>query len=149
MLKSKISGTIAIPEIDLTDSIKHIGNKIIIPLLQDGIDTNTDINGNRFPPVENSTLRAKRKKGHGDQTLVDEGLLIDSFRFRKRGKSGGEIFIKDSRKDIANRLQINGVGRKKKKFKFFGISDGMEKEAHDYLEGEIKEKIRNARPRRL
>lgn len=58
-----------------------------------------------------------------EHPLIDTGYLVDPrSRDIKIKDNVGEITIKAKRKEIAMDLQINGVGKRRKKFYFFGIS---------------------------
>lgn len=141
MFKAKITNRINFPEVDLVPSLQKIAKKIVIPLLKDGILTNNDIYGKNFPKLSKGTIKRKKHS----RALQSEGKLFNSFKSKKEG----DIVIvyidsKDNRDEIAEYLQIDGVGKNKKKFKFFGVTDGMEADALDFIKKEIKRWVNRA-----
>lgn len=150
------------------DDLLYIANRIIVPLLVKGIDDQVTITGGSFPALEPATIERKSQKtlksrakahktakkhganldmlskvvrGISNKTLIDTGTLRKSFMVKKDFnlvQKAVEITINDDRKEIGGYLQIEGVGKKKKKFHFFGITDGMEKNAFDYMKKQIK-----------
>jgi len=129
-------------DFDFSPELKEAAENIIIPLLEEGIATNTDINGGRFPSLEKSTILSK---GHS-RPLIDTGVLSRSFVSVSRGKSERQVVIDDSRasggagnNEIAFNLQIKGVGHKKKTFLFFGLTKGMVLDIYKLFENKLKE----------
>ena len=137
MIKAKITGQIKFPPIDVDDDIEFVAKKIVIPLLRDGIDRNEDVNGSRFPPLEPGTAKAK---GHS-RPLVDTGLLRKSFKWKKVSKNNYLVYLNKLREKIAEYLQIDGVGRNKKKFKFMAVSKRMELDSIVYMQDKINAAI--------
>lgn len=133
-LKIKIKTKIKFPtNFDFTSELQSIARKVIIPLIKAGIETGTDIFGKRFPELEESTRKSKQRRGADHRALIDTTELYNSFTYRVKGRNRVLVFIKPSgtpaRNEVAKYLQIEGVGRKKKKFHFFGVTDGMERDA--------------------
>ena len=79
------------------------------------------------------------------KTLIETGELLRSFLFKKRGKDTVIIYLNSKRADIGKYLQIDGVGKKKKHFNFFGINSDMEAKAIQYMKNKIKEGLRSGR----
>ena len=75
------------------------------------------------------------------KTLIQTGKLLTSFFYKKVGKDTVKITLKDNRLDIGGYLQYDGVGKKKKKFLFFGVSKEMEEEAIKYMAQKITEQL--------
>jgi len=136
------------PDLDFTETLKEIADKIILPDIRLGINTSVGFDQKPFPELEASTKAAKadarskaRKAGGllkaglsggraGGQTLVDTGELRDRSMFSEKvAKNHVRIGIADGRNKIAYYLQEEGVGKKKKKFNFFGISQRAEFQA--------------------
>lgn len=153
----QIKGTLAYPPVRVEPLLNHIAKNIVVKLLKAGIDKNVDIHGKAHPDLEDSTVNGKaRKRTTGgsassyakgkspDHPLVDEGVLYESFITDKSGDVI-TIGIGEERNDIAKMLQIDGVGRKKKKFKFFGVTDGMEKDSMSYVTKMIKKWMKEVR----
>ncbi len=130
MLKVSVKTDIKFPKLNLSKQLDHIADKYIIRGLKDGIRSGVDVEGKSFP-----------KTNQPNPTLRKTGLLLDSFKkFGARNKR--IVRIKVGRRDIAKYLQIDGVGRSKKKFKFFGVTDWMEDKAIKYMNREIKKLIK-------
>ncbi len=140
MIKCKITNTIKMPQLSLHQQLKPIADKIVIPLLRDNIEANWDIYGKCHPALEASTIK---KKGHS-HPLIDTGLLKDSFKSYQSRRDEVQVRVKSGRRKIAEYLQIKGVGRKKKKFEFFGVTQGMERDALRFMSKAIARMIRNA-----
>jgi hypothetical protein len=83
--------------------------------------------------------------GMSFKTLIDTGKLISSFVSRLSGKNKVIVTIQGDRKKVGEFLQIKGVGKKRKKFNFFGISTRMEQDAMNYMKRRINEAIANVR----
>lgn len=120
--------------------------QLVVADILAGIAQSKAISGGSLPSLEPSTIAAK---GH-EKPLVDKGKLSDEFTYRrvnmyradkaeitikpvtapasrkpKKTKSGRNARgqAQDTPRDqVAFYLQVEGVGRKKKKFPFFGIS---------------------------
>ena len=137
--------TIKLPNLDFTETFEEIAEKIIRPDMRFGINRGIGIDGAPFPALEPSTLAAKlgarssaRKSGglkksglasSGKQTLVDTGQLRDSFESEKVKRNHIRIRIGGNRQQVGYYLQVAGVGKAKKKFNFFGISQRAEFQA--------------------
>ncbi len=134
MIKMKVEKNIKFPKIDIDKDIAVVANKIVIPLLTHGIDSNTDINGNKHPDLEPTTIRRK----HHSRPLIDTGALRKSFKHRKISENKHIVFINAFRNKVGEYLQIDGVGKKKKHFKFMATTDKMEKESMIYIKDKIK-----------
>lgn len=143
MIKTDIKFNVSIPNFDFKKDLKVIADNIVIPELSLGINNQVDINGTTLPALEHSTLKIKAKKGQSLKTLIAEGKLFRSFISRETN-NGALVTINEERKDIGGYLQNDGVGKKKKKFKFFGVTKGMEDASIRYIKKRIKE-ILNAK----
>lgn len=165
MIKADIKYNIKFPKEFVTqDDMVHIAEKIFIPLMRNGINTGVGVDGARFPEPENKR-RSQQKIlkrtftksgnirsgainkiggsgliGFSKKILIDTGKLFSSFRSKRRGKSVVNVELSGDRVDIGKYLQIDGIRTKRgiKYYKFFGISDGMEKDAMEYAKGKIK-----------
>lgn len=136
MLEAYGKGSIDFPEeIISQDDLAYLAERVFIPLLQKGIDLRTDIDGNSFPALEASTIKAK---GH-DRPLIETGKLRISFISNAKGKNSVVITLKGNRYDIGKYLQIDGVRSRHgtKYFRFFGITEGMQHNAEEYLLAKI------------
>ncbi len=134
MIQAKIINKINFPEITLQEDLENIAKNIIIPDIEMGIDNAMAINGGSLPENEPETIK---RKGHSRQ-LIDTGTLRSSFFYRTLGKNKVIISIKGDRKEIGSYLQNDGVGKKKKFYRFFGIS----RDAYDSSIGYISKKIK-------
>ena len=152
MIVAKIRGKVRFPVLNLDKELKYISDRIIIPLIQTGIHKSMDVEGRSLPHLETNTVRMKRKKGlpSPHQPLVAMGILRNSFKSRRGGMNRRTVYINDRRRDIARYLQIDGIRSRagRKFFKFFGVTEGMEKDALLYLRTIIKRKLKNAGFRR-
>ena len=147
-IETKSRLTIKLPDLDFTQTFKEIADKIIIPDIQLGINRSMGIDGKPFPALEPATVagktgaRKKARKGGGlksagvsgarggSQQLVDTGELKDrSMESVQIARNHIRILIGPGRNKIAYYLQITGVGKKRKKFNFFGISQRAEFQA--------------------
>lgn len=79
------------------------------------------------------------------KTLIETGKLIRSFYSENLGKGSVRITLKADRKDIGKYLQIDGIGKAKKHFNFFGINPKMENKAMAYIKNKIDEAIKNGK----
>ena len=84
------------------------------------------------------TIEQSGLSGFSNKTLIVTGKLKSSFRSKKVGKDTVEITLRDERKEIGEYLQITGVGKKGKKFQFFGISTQMENDAIEWIKEKLK-----------
>lgn len=153
--------------------LKRIADSIFIPAMQRYIDQQTAITGGNYPALEPETIARKAgqiykrnftKKGNlrntaikriesgglggfSNKTLIQTGKLIRSFFSINKGKNSVVISIKPDRKDAAKALQIDGVGNKKKKFYFFGITKDMERDAINYMKEKMGAGVYGSRSR--
>ena len=146
---------IKLPSLDFTKTFEDIADKIIRPDIRFGINRGIGIDGAPFPPLEPSTIAAKlgarksaRKTGglkqaglasSGKQTLVDTGTLRESFEQETIKRNHVRVRIGGDRAQVGYFLQIAGVGKKKKKFNFFGISQRAEFQAISKMKQSLKE----------
>ena len=143
----KTSVKIKLPKLDFTKVLQEVAEKIVIPDMRLGINRSVGIDQKPFQPLEASTLARKsgvrksaKSKGGlgkvglaggrgGTQTLVDTGALRESFASHRIKTNHVRINIGPEREQVGYFLQVAGVGRKKKKFNFFGISQRAEFQA--------------------
>lgn len=133
MINIEIKDTIKFPDTIATQKhLSHIADRIIIPMIQEGIDKRTDVEGNTFPKLSPVTIAMKGN----DRPLIETGRLRRSFYSKEQGKNAVIVTLTSDRKDIGKKLQIEGVDSRSgvKFFKFFGITDGMEQNAMDYMQ---------------
>lgn len=161
---------IKMPEwkLDFTDELLQIAKTIVIPDMQGGINRSIGIDGEPFPALEPSTIAQKKgarkrnsserrqiKKatdvtvksgllggGGGTKPLIDTGKLRDAFLFKRTGPNRVTISINSDRDEIAGYLQVTGVGKKKKKFNFFGMSERAELQAISFMRRSIGELLK-------
>lgn len=132
----------------------------------EGITRRKAITGGDLPQLEPETIMRKMH----DHQLVDKGLLSDGYTYQRLNQwrlDTGRITIKPltaatvnksnyrqtradkgaprdrPRDEVAYDLQMIGVGKKKKKFLFFGISKDAEGKILD-LAGELIQKALEA-----
>lgn len=153
--------------------LKRIADSIFIPALQRYIDQQTAITGGNYPALEPETIARKSGQiykrnftqkgsirntaikriesgglgGFSNKTLIQTGKLIRSFFSINKGKNSVVISIKPDRKDIGKYLQIEGIGNKRKKFYFFGITKDMERDAINYMQEKLRILINGSRSR--
>jgi len=139
MIKAKITGKLNFPNVKFGKELKHIADKIFIPFMALHIEKGKALTGAAYPPLEVSTLKQKKNR----KTLIESGKLRRSFRSRRRGTNTVIIDLTADRAEVGESLQIDGVGRRRKKFIFFGINKEMEKRAIDHINFEIRKAIRN------
>jgi hypothetical protein len=168
MIKTEIKQKIVFPKEFLTqDDLLQIGKTIFVPLLGAGIDAGIGVDGRKLPEPEKSTIKStmgkmKRQiftkkgnirasaiskigssglRGFTKRVLVETGKLRRSFFAKKSGKYGVTVSILGDRKEIGGYLQFDGIKTKhgRKFYNFFGITDGMEKDAMDYAKTKISE----------
>lgn len=143
MIKIEVKNNIKFPiddiKVNLSNELYEVANSVVVPLLKDLIRTSTAVDGSNFPKLEKSTIK---KKGN-DKQLIDTGLLLNSFK-AYREKAGSVIVrIKSGRRDVGSILQNEGVGKRKKKFFFFGITDGMEADCMRKMKSILKRVLKN------
>lgn len=158
MFEVKTKMTIKLPDLDFTKTFEDVSRLVIIPDIRLGINRGIGVDGQEFPPLEPSTLlqksgarkRALKSGGKlgtaglaggrgGTQTLVNTGLLRESFEYQRVATNHVRISISDVRSEIGKFLQIDGVGKKKKKFFFFGISQRAEFQAVALMRARLAE----------
>ena len=142
MITATVRGKIKFPKFNFQNDLMVIAQRIVIPLMAQGIESNRDIEGKAFPPNELATI--KRKKS--DSPLIDTGTLRSSFKHKRRGKSAVVVYLNQSRAKIGKYLQIDGIRSKrgKKYFNFFGITEGMSANAMSYMRNKIWKAIKRA-----
>lgn len=157
MIQVKTRMTIKLPDLDFTKTFQEVAKDIICPDMRLGINRGIGVDGAQFPALEPSTLarksgvRVKATKSGGKlstaglaggrggtQTLVDKGILRESFEYETVGKNHIRIFVGALRKEVGDILQLKGVGKKKKKFLFFGISQRAEFQAIAKMKGQLR-----------
>ena len=139
MIKGSIKGTLNFPKLQFQSDLLHIGQKIFIPFMVKFLDDGKHLSGNAYPELEPQTLSSKK----GPRTLVETGKLRKSFRAKTVGKDAVRVDLLPQRSEIGKHLQIEGVGKKKKKFLFFGINKEMEKRAIDFMKLKIRRAVKN------
>lgn len=140
-----IKNNIKFPKIFLRDDLKFIADRIFIPSIQRNIYAQVTLDEKPLPELEPSTVAIKKRKGLRPEKLIAEGKLVRSFFSENKGQNAVIVTLNSDRKDIGGYLQLEGVGKKKKKFNFFGISSRMERDAINYLKKRIKEIIKNGK----
>lgn len=167
MFKVDVKSNLSVPTLLLKKDLEYIADRIIIPHLQRGIHNQVQIDNTPFPALEPKTIQRKTgailkstftKKGNirpaaikkvgaggltgfSSKTLIETGALVASFIRKSGSKDTVTVTMTSNRKDIGKYLQIDGVGKKKKKFLFFGVSDIMESQAMSYIRKRIKDEI--------
>lgn len=151
MITVQIKSKIGFPNINVTlrKELKASA-RVIVGDMVNRIDQGVGIDGRSLPSLESKTVRQRSKSTRTKkdsskllkrrtsnlnpfQPLVQTGQLRSSFRIKKKGTSVF-VFLRDPRtgSSIGNRelgdiLSNKGVGRKKKTFNFFGVSERSEK----------------------
>lgn len=168
MIFAQVKKNLTIPNLTFQKDLRIIADQIFIPMMQENIHKQTSLTGAPFPPLEPETIAKKQgtvlkrtftksgsirpgalktiaKAGLGSfssRTLIETGKLLRSFVSIPRGTSQVLITLTPDRKEIGEFLQIEGVGRKKKKFNFFGISKRMELSAMQYMRERIAQALK-------
>lgn len=130
-----------LPNLDFTSIMKDVASKIIIPDMRFGINRSIGIDNKPFPELEPVTVKQKAKRKAprgGTQQLVDTGQLRDAFTHSKRKRNHVRIRIKGERSEISKYLQVDGVGKRKKKFNFFGVSQRAELQSISLMGSRLK-----------
>lgn len=166
-----IKNTIKFPKLEFKKDLKFIADTIFIPEMIANIHRGEAIDGGAYPALDQKTIDRKKglivkrtftKKGNiragvekkiastglggfSAKTLIDTGKLVSSFFSKNFGKSAVIITLKDERKEIGQYLQIDGVGKKKKHFNFFGINLTMEDKAMAYMNKRVNEVVKNGK----
>jgi hypothetical protein len=159
MIQVSAKMRIKLPDLDFTQTFQEIARDIICPDMRGGINRGIGIDNAPFPALEPATVASKagaRKRAQkagtltqaglaggrkGTQTLVDQGILRESFEYETVSKNHIRIFVGALRANVAKYLQIDGVGNKKKKFNFFGISQRAELQAIAKMKGKLREAL--------
>lgn len=141
MLDVKVKYNINFPKIVLADDLLRVANDIIITDITRGILAQRSITGGSLPRNEDKTLERKRKLKQSGKSLLATRTLIKSFFAEKVDESKVKIKIREGRDDIAYYLQEVGIGKKKKKYEFFGISKNASDRVLKYMRKRIKEII--------
>lgn len=156
-LEASVRSRFKLPDLDFSKQLKNIADKIILTDIRFGINRSVGVDNQAFPVLEPATIARKagvrqtaRKSGGfakagvsgahgGSQPLVDTGRLskesMNSFQVERNHI---RISIDPSRSQIAYFLQVEGVGKKKKKFNFFGISQRAEFQAISKMKEALK-----------
>lgn len=145
-LKFRSKMTIKLPNLDFSDVLSDVANKVIIPDMRFGINRSVDIDNKPFPELEPTTIKIKAKRKAprgGSQPLVDTGQLRDGFLSRRIKKNHIRVSIKGERSEISKYLQVDGVGKARKKFKFFGVSQRAELQGISLMTQRLKRILRN------
>jgi hypothetical protein len=141
MMKMEIRGKFKFPNMDFSKELQLVAQRIIIPEIAGHIHEGTDINDIPYPPLADSTIKAK---GH-DRPLIgkDRELIRSPYYVVNKGKNTFVIGINSVRKKVAEYLQIEGVKSKKygkRFFNFFGINDVMLLKAKNIVNDAIKKR---------
>jgi len=148
MIRINVSGDVKFPDMDFTKDLQYIAEKIIIPEIAGHIQNGTDIQGNKYPSLAESTIKAK---GHPNPLIGKDRRLFSETMYQQTRKAKNEVLIriKAVRADIGRYLQIEGIRSKKippkRFFNFFGVNQIMEKKAVNYMKRIINERVNNAR----
>lgn len=156
-IEAKVTVDVKLPDLDFTKELQDIAENVILPDIRYGINRSVGIDQQPFPALEPSTLKQKaarrnssKKSGGvlkaglagargGSQQLVDTGELRDNSMSAERVKQNHvKIGFSASREKVAFILQEVGVGHKKKKFNFFGISQRAEFQAIAKIQSALK-----------
>lgn len=155
------------PKFNFQEDLKVVARQIIIPQLAENMDNQVGVDNRPYPMLEPETIARKQgqavsrvftksgnirattsKKigstglmGFSSKTLFETGKLFRSFISMPKGKSSVIVTLKSDRKEVGKALAIDGIGKKKKIFNFFGISTRMEESAMNYMIKRVKEAI--------
>ena len=142
MISATVRSNIRLPKFNFQKQLLLVAQRIVIPMLAHNIDSNRDLEGKKFPPLEPYTIR---KKGHA-KPLIETGALRSSFQYKRKGNASVKVYINDERNEIAKKLQIKGVDSKrgKKFFNFFGITEGMHADIMSFMHAQIQRTIKHA-----
>ena len=155
MIKTSSKLTIKLPNLDFTKNLMDIAKTVIIPDIRFGINRSVGIDNKPFPQLEPSTIAKKsgvRKRAiksgglkkqsvagarGGAKQLVDTGVLQESFEAERVKTNHVRISIDSDRDKIGYYLQKKGVGKKRKTFNFFGVSQRAELQSISKMKGAI------------
>lgn len=166
-----IKNTIKFPKLEFQKDLRFIADNIFIPEIQSNIHKGEAIDGGAYPALDQKTIDRKKGaivkrtftksgnirsgverkisstglSGFSAQTLIETGKLVRSFFSANFGKNSVKITLKDDRKKIGGYLQIDGIGKAKKHFNFFGINPKMEGQALAYIKNKINENIKSGK----
>lgn len=141
MIKASIKSTGDLPKINLSNELKYIAEKIIIPDIAGHIQEGKDITGKKYRPLAPATIR---DKGHERPLIGKQRRLFSSSTYdtKSKGKNKKIINIKPIRRKEAHYLQVEGVKSKafggRRRFNFFGVSKNAEKKSIRYLAAVIR-----------
>jgi hypothetical protein len=143
MYKIEIKGNLKFPDMDMTKTLEHIAEKIIIPEIAGHIIRGTDLDDIPYQPLAESTVK---RKGHDRPLIGEERRLFSASNYyiKSSGKNRIVIYIKAIRRDIAKYLQVEGVRSKeygKRFFNFFGVNKMMALKADNVMQKAIQDKI--------
>lgn len=148
MIKVETRFNFEVPNLDLKDEMKHIADRIFIPLLEEYIANEIDIDGMPYAENSESTNKTKKRKGYPLKTLTAEGLLRSAFRSKSVGDSVViNLSDRGNRREVGRILQNEGVRSKtygRRTFKFFGISEEMNEAGIKYILRVLEERLKNA-----
>ena len=140
MIKANVNFKFKVPNFDFSKELKFIAERIIIPDIAGHIQQGDSIEGVRYPPLADITIKIK---GHANPLIGEERRLFSSSTYHTIGQGKNKLIIriKAIRAEIGKFLQIDGVKSKqygKRYFKFFGVSKEAEREAIGFMAGKIK-----------
>ena len=141
MFNVQIKNTIKVPKAFVfVEDLEEVANRFIIPDILGRIVMQQDLRGTKYPPLAESTLKAKARKGLSLQVLTATGILRNSIFAKREGKTRVVIKIKPIRAQVGKILQVEGVRTKRGKrfFNFFGISTIAERKSLEFLRRKIK-----------
>ena len=146
MINVSIQSDLNFPELDFTEDLADIAQRIFIPIMQQNIEDGIAIDGSSFPELEKSTIKRKQRLGQGDKTLIATRDLIESFYSSAISRNTVVIALNYGRSAIGSYLQIAGIRSKAgtKYFNFFGVNQDMEDNAVEYMKARITDAIANA-----
>lgn len=143
MIKISTKFKMAVPNLDFTDELKVIGERIFIPAMQSGIDSSMSIDGSALPQNDPKTIKRKGSS----RPLIETGTLRTSFLFIDIAKNKAKVTLAAIRKNIGEYLQIDGIRTRSgpKFYRFFGINKFMHDSAVKYLNEQIGVRLKNGR----
>lgn len=147
MIKAEYKSNFNFPKIFFKDDLKHIAERIFVPVMQRNIDRQIALDGSPQTAIDEKTVKAKVRKGLSPKILTATGALRTAFLVMDAGANRVKITLNSGRKDIGRYLQLEGIRSKsgKKFFNFFGVSSVMEKNAVAYMKQRIKEILKNGK----
>lgn len=157
MYKMTIKGSFKFPEFNFEKDLKEIARSIIGDMV-DRIDQSIGVDDRPLRSGEAETVKSKFKNARNSKgkltrkttginpfkPLVRTGRLRASFSTKNPGRTQITIFLRGNRPDtslsnaeLGKILQIDGVGRKRKTWNFFGISKRAEEAGIEYMRKKI------------